>query len=1043
MHAQALAACARTGEVARYVETVTRLVEESEAEGEIDRAVDLRIHLGRALEATPETEASATAAFERAESLLDTRPLDPRLPEIWRALERCHARAGDTEKIAAVLEKRARVAPEAERAAVLYSLADIRLRDHATRDAALDLLVEATENDADEERAEAALRAAASSEPRSARAARLLEKFARDHGRRRAILDGLHLRFEVEPLGEDAMREAVDLANELGDPALAQDLLRRAVLRDEAGEPLDRGLRVWARVTLAQIRETAGDLADATALRETAARHADGAEERALLLRVARDLSGALDDLAHAARVYEELRLREPADREVWEPLADVYRRLADGARLGVLIEDTVPLIDSPEERGRLRLEHARLVLAEDEPRAVDLLREVLDENPAQAEAARLLAGVLERQGRLDELSELLRGQLDTARDREDAPAVTELSMKLGALLERQGDEHGALDVYHRALDWDAQSRDALRAVLRLSVKLDNSVDLGDALEKLLDVEEGDEAARLAIELSSLKASHGDTPGAESALESGFAKCPTSEQLLGMLIEKYEARGASSKIAAAHVTRSRALTAIGDRIDALCKAADVLRQRAKDANGAADVLEEALALDPRERDVLLALIDACEALSDPARAIRGVTLAMEATPDDAWLPRARANLHAETGRRDRALADLALAHDLHTRSGAPDQSSDIATAYLVALDEAAARVQTGSALPDDKPERELRLLVADLAARLGDLERARTQLSDLLRKDGKDKGALRALAALEDAAGNWDAASAVYRRLLSLEEGDALVDAALRLADACERADRLGDARGGLERALRAAPARTAVRDRLRQLYEATGAKAELGALLADDARAEEDPEARATVLLRAAQLYTEAAIGERALELVEEAQRLAPDRAELPLATASALGACGRLPEARAMLTSAAAAHRGKRSKQLGAIHLTLSRIEHQAGNTSEALAAMLRAFDNDPQNAELAMELGAFALDLDDTETAGRAFRAVTLLRTAPPGSEGGAPAGAKAVAYHRLAMIANAQGDRRKARFMVEKALAEDPSLPEARALMDSLR
>src|SRR3712207_7399609 len=50
------------------------------------------------------------------------------------------------------------------------------------------------------------------------------------------------------------------------------------------------------------------------------------------------------------------------------------------------------------------------------------------------------------------------------------------------------------------------------------------------------------------------------------------------------------------------------------------------------------------------------------------------------------------------------------------------------------------------------------------------------------------RSALRALAGLEESAARWDAASAIYRRLIALEEGDALVATALRLADACSRA---------------------------------------------------------------------------------------------------------------------------------------------------------------------------------------------------------------------------------------------------------------
>src|SRR5262249_20209784 len=158
----------------------------------------------------------------------------------------------------------------------------------------------------------------------------------------------------------------------------------------------------------------------------------------------------------------------------------------------------------------------------------------------------------------------------------------------------------------------------------------------------------------------------------------------------------------------------------------------------------------------------------------------------------------------------------------------------------------------------------------------------------------------------------------------------------------------------------------------------------------------------RGALLLRAGKLFTEAGDGARAVQVLEEARQLSPDSPDVPIAIASALAVCGRGAEARALLTQAAAAHRGKRSKQLGAIHMALARIEQQSGNAAEALQAMLRAFDNDPQNAELAMEVGSFALDLNDAETASRAFRAVTLLRTTALNAPDGASASMKALAY-----------------------------------------
>src|SRR6185436_10909698 len=128
-------------------------------------------------------------------------------------------------------------------------------------------------------------------------------------------------------------------------------------------------------------------------------------------------------------------------------------------------------------------------------------------------------------------------------------------------------------------------------------------------------------------------------------------------------------------------------------------------------------------------------------------------------------------------------------------------------------------------------QRGLRLRLAEVLTRAGEIERARAELTDLTRSDGRDRGALRALAALEEAGGNWDAATAIYRKLLAVEDGEALVDTALRLADACERAQRLADAREALERAKRVAPDNVAVRERLRAVYNMTGAGRELAAL--------------------------------------------------------------------------------------------------------------------------------------------------------------------------------------------------------------------
>ena len=118
-------------------------------------------------------------------------------------------------------------------------------------------------------------------------------------------------------------------------------------------------------------------------------------------------------------------------------PLLSLYRRSGRMEHWVALIEQTVPVVESTSERNVLRLEQAR-VLTEggNFAPAIDALKEILLEEPAQTEAAELLADLLERESREDELSELLRNELDLAKDRRDTAAIARLSLKLLGLLE-------------------------------------------------------------------------------------------------------------------------------------------------------------------------------------------------------------------------------------------------------------------------------------------------------------------------------------------------------------------------------------------------------------------------------------------------------------------------------------------------------------------------------------------------------------------------------------------------------------------------------
>src|SRR5262249_52248647 len=151
--------------------------------------------------------------------------------------------------------------------------------------------------------------------------------------------------------------------------------------------------------------------------------------------------SGPLEDLRLAATIYEELHEKEPQDRDAWEMLLDVYRRLEDWSKLVALVARVVEFVDDLGERSKLRLERVRVQMQKlklsDEDAAQEL-RDIVDENATQVDAAILLGSILERSGREDDLANLLASQLDAAKDRQDAEAISSLSRRLGQLLERR-----------------------------------------------------------------------------------------------------------------------------------------------------------------------------------------------------------------------------------------------------------------------------------------------------------------------------------------------------------------------------------------------------------------------------------------------------------------------------------------------------------------------------------------------------------------------------------------------------------------------------
>jgi tetratricopeptide (TPR) repeat protein len=998
----------------------------------------LYARLARIAESERKDDREAAQLYEAA---VETRPRDR---ELLAALAGVYERLGDDAGQARTLALRIDLDRESggPSADALYRLATLHFRTGDV-DAACDAFEQAFDVGPDAGRAEELLRAAADAHPEAARVVDLYERLAREPGRERSLVDALVRRWSLPGASTEPLKEAVTLADEaLEDKAVAESLLRRFLERERPSattEAEHASDRVWALSLLSWRCEESGRFREAAVLKREAAEIAEPDAARRFLFEVAGLASGPLDDLRLASSIYEELLEKEPQDRDAWELLLDVYRRLEDYSRLVALIERVVEYIDEVGERSKLRLERVRisiekLKLSDDD--AARQLREIVDDDPTQVDAALLLVTLYERNGREEDLADLLARQLDGAKDRQDAEGVASLSLRLGQLLERR-DRAQARDVYYAALEWAPEARELLLALERLH---DEDFDVearADVMERRLAIEAAAEAEPLALALHDSRISLDDRDGALRALELGFRRAPRSAQLEGRLEAVYREASDFGKLAELFTIEARGRHDAKEKAARLREAAQLRRDSLGDAAGAAQLLREARQADPSDALLLIELVDALSAAGDVHAGALELTEAIDALdPDEPIRPDLvgrRALFRSHLGDMEGALADF---------DDAISAGKSELRVYLA--DHLGKMAMQASAQGDLAAWRAHRLRIARLRLEVGDVEEARNVLDELLKTDSKDKATLRATAELDELEERWDAASATYRRLVGLEDAEGIVGAALKLLETCEKAGRLADARGGLERARRAAPEDAALRERLAWLYEQLGALPELAGLVLEDARAARDVGPRFEGLFRAGHLLLEAAADpEAAAQLesgaaiapLEEAHALRPNDLDCAALLSDAYVTGGRFDEAQELLLRTIGTFKGRRARELSALHHRLARIAEILGDRSAELAHLTTALDMDAQNGVVASELAYLALELGNLDVAQRALRQITMLKVAAP-----LP---RPLAYQYLGEIARQQGDNRRAMMLLKRAIDEDPTLDAARALLEQLQ
>ncbi|MEM6293714.1 MAG: tetratricopeptide repeat protein [Myxococcota bacterium] len=1015
-HEKARGLAVATGDVEAYVGAVETMLDKARRTTDVYVRCELLLRLAEASQVDRNDTDAASQLLETAEGL-GVREVD-----VWRAAARIAGARGDTATQMAYLEKLAELGADTTetRADALYRMAEVHLASDDVDDG-IRVLEEALEMTPRSERACRILARATTTADTPPALLALYERVARATGDQATLLTALERVAQHPDTSPEDVREAVDLAETLGEPERAEALMMRAI--ELASGTLEGVGRVsWALVSLAHRRRASGDTAGAVKwLCEAIESGADLPPLVELAETIAAEGREA-GDLSFALVVYEALHQRDTTSAALWKPLADLYRELGDLDKLARLVEDTVDTVTDPQERNALRLELAKTLLSDGTriDDATEVLRNLLMEEPDHAEANALLMDALERGGRDEDVIELLRERLMNAQGAGDAEAVVAAARSLAARQQSAGADTDARETLSSALDWAPEDTDLLREVLDMIGEDAGETDRRtDLLRRLLAQQQGDEAAQTAMTLASIAEAQGDEDARLQALVDGYGRAPGHDELRSSLEQAYEASGDYRGLSALVVKSAEEAEDPADAATLYRQAATIHRELLMDAEGSADLLARAKAANPDDPSLAIDLASTLAGSGQLEQAITALSELLDGGAIDAGtrhqLQGTRADLRLQTGDIHGAVQDLEAAY-------AADPA-DLAPRLIDALERLLSQAAGAS---DAALERSTTLRLSELAMQTGDQARAQELLTAWVERERKDAEALRLLRDLATQRESWAMAAKLNARLVAVETGDAQADAALRLADACAKVGKAAEARPGLEHARRKQPDNRAIRDRLRDLYEEMGAEKELTKILALEAAEVEDPAERIPLLRRVADLSLAHGEHEAGMDAITQILSIAPGDPGASVLLADAYLAVGDVDQAEAVILAALDTLKGKRGAEVAVLYHRQARVAGGRGDAPGQLELLQQAFAADKNNGEIAAELADLAEVLESWDVATRVLRTITLLDGPCPIS--------RVQAFLRQAQICLHRGDRQRAVLWARKAKHEGPDDPD---------
>jgi tetratricopeptide (TPR) repeat protein len=746
----------------------------------------------------------------------------------------------------------------------------------------------------------------------------------------------------------------------------------------------------------------------------------------------------------------ERLGQRDALARDVLDVLDECYRQVGAVDKLAGLYDIRIRLAETDGERMRLLQEAARIWEGElgNPARALTHVRRLFELDPSQADVLAEIERLAEAAGSFEVVRGMVEGVIESGdvegkykgelalraadwyRDRLGDPRVEERCLRWALEVEpKQLSVHERLLGLLRAPGREAdlvlalrtaagaertleQRKDRLREAAQISEQaLRDAEKAAECYGALLEVDPKDTEA--LGELARLRIAQARYKDVVALLERKLALEPAGEVRteLRVRVAEIEERelndveqAISSYLAvlgesAGHLVALAALERLYERAGRFKQLLALLEQRRERE------------MDPKARADLrlrIALL-AEQSLSDPERAIAELLEILSEQPDHARAQDELERLYSESG------LFVELIELLQARAARAAELGDVPGEL--------ARLRRIATLHEEK---------------LSNTEAAIATHTKIHARDAKDRQALEALTRLLLAAKRWPQAASAMRDLLGLLDGPPALALGMQLAELADQ--HLGDfalAETALLGAQSRDPEHVQSRERLRALYEKHRAYDRLVLLLAQDEKRIADPAQKVAVLNRIAGLYREELKDPKsAVAYLEQAVALVPSDREALLQLCDLYIAASRPRDAIPVLEKIVESYGARRAKEVATYQHRLGQAYEGLGELDEALKRYDAAFKIDLTSVPILRDLGRLCLQKGDLERAQKTYRALLLQKLGPDAGIG------KADVYCRLGEISLKQGDKIKAKAMLDRAIAEGGEHAEAKALLAQL-